>query len=126
VLRIEGLDEAIDRLDKLSRGQWVKRPLAEYGRAVQAASAPYVTAPANSSYRRTGTLGHNWYTTQRESQVEIGNRAPYSGWVQQRATQAWMHRQHGWHTVEDRAEASKQKLVFIRAVHREVENMFRG
>lgn len=125
MIKVEGLDEAIAVLNKLSGGSWVNSCLYEYGRAVQAETAPYVSKPPKSKYIRTMNLSHQWYVQQGNRQVTIGNRAEYSGWVQQRATQAWFHRQHGWHTVEDRAEAKQQELVFYRAVRRKVEAMFR-
>lgn len=123
-IRVEGLDEAIAALNKLG-GNWVATPLREYGRAVEAASKPYVSQPPQSKYRRTMSMYRGWYSTQSGNQVTVGNRAPYSGWVQQRDTQAWMHRQHGWHTVEDRAEASKQMLVFERAIMQQVDRIFK-
>lgn len=120
-LRVEGLDEAIRNLDKLSGGTWINAPLYEYGRAVQAKTAPY-PPQRPTTYRRTGTLGRSWYTQLSQRKVTIANRAPYSGYVQQKETQAWMHRGH-WATVEDRAE--EQIDVFWRAVKRKVEAMFR-
>lgn len=122
MLRVEGLEKAIAGLNKLTNGTWVNAPLYEYARYVQAKTAPY-PPQRPTTYRRTGTEGRGWYVQQGSGQVTIGNRAPYSGWVQQEATQAWMHKGY-WPTVEDKAESKEAEEVFLRAIDRKIRSYF--
>lgn len=124
-LKVEGLDEAQAMLKELGAGQWSKNVMESWGRQLVAKTKPYVSKPPNSKYIRTMHLSDQWYSTANRTQVEVGNRAGYSGYVQQRATQAWMHRQHGWPTVEDRAESREMELFFVRKVQQEVAKILR-
>lgn len=125
MIKAEGLDEAIDFLNAVGRGDWVKEPLKLWGIELVGVTKPYVSKPPQSTYRRTMNLSRQWYSNQGGNQVTVGNRAAYSGWVQQRATQAWMHRQHGWHTVEDRAESARMSQYWQKAVTNAVERLSR-
>lgn len=124
-VKVEGLKEAQMMLKELGAGQWSKNVLSSYGRELAAQTKPYPSKPPSSKYRRTMNLSRQWYSNANQTQVEIGNRADYSGWVQQRATQAWFHRQHGWPTIEDRADSQKMELFFARKVREEVAKILR-
>jgi hypothetical protein len=88
------------------------------------AAADYPPAPAESTYRRTGTLGRLW--TQARPVVagvqgalvqgRIGNRTPYGPYVQDPAQQAWFHRGR-WQTTEDvvRDEAGAVEQLLAQA-----------
>lgn len=66
-------------------------------------AAKYPPRPPQSTYRRTGTLGRKWATKVKMAPAVVGylgNNAPYAGYVQDRAQQAWMHVGR-WQTVQD-------------------------
>jgi hypothetical protein len=72
--------------------------------------ATYPPARANSTYRRTGTLGRLWTAARPEWQAmtsgfeaSIGNATPYGVWVQDSDMQAGMH-QNRWTTDQDAVE----------------------
>lgn len=124
-IRVEGLKEAQMMLKELGAGRWTQNVLESYGRELAAQTKPYPSKPASSKYVRTGNLSRQWYSDANTKQAVIGNRASYSGWVQQKATQAWFHRQHGWVTIEDRADSKKMELFFVRKVKDEVAKILR-
>jgi len=121
MIKVEGLREAEMMLKELGAGRWSKNVLESYGRELASKTKPYPSGP----WQRTGNLSRQWYSDASDTQAVIGNRAAYSGWVQQRATQAWFHRQHGWATVEDRAESKAMDLFFRRKVSDEVSKIMR-
>jgi hypothetical protein len=131
MIKVEGLKEAQMMLKELGAGQWSKNVLKSYGDQLKAKSMPYAPKPPNSKYKRTNNLLRGWYSTASQTQVEVVNRAwsaksgYYSGYVQQRATQAWFHRQHGWVTIEDRADSVQMDLFFRRKVDEEVAKIMR-
>jgi hypothetical protein len=120
-VKVEGLREAQMMLRELGAGQWSQNVLESYGRELEAKTKPYPSGP----WKRTMNLSRQWYSTADKTKVTVGNRASYSGWVQQRATQAWFHRQHGWPTIEDRAESQQMELFFTRKVQQEVAKVLR-
>ena len=73
--------------------------------------ADYPPAPANSSYRRTGTLGRLWASAQPEFapmesgfEASIGNATPYAVYAQGEYQPKWMGH---WETAEQ-VVASRQ------------------
>jgi len=124
-IRADGLKEALALFRELGAGGWSKNVLDSYGRELTSQTKPYPSKPPRSKYIRTMNLFRQWYSQANNTQVEIGNRADYSGYVQQRATQAWFHRQHGWPTIEDRAESAKMDMFLIRKIKSEVDKILR-
>lgn len=125
MIRTEGLDEAVALLQEIGRMNWTKEVLERYGKELVAKTKPYPSKPAGSRYVRTMNLSRQWYASADAKQLLVANRAPYSGYVQQRDTQAWMHRQHGWPTIEDRFESQYMNLVFERLVKEVTTRMIR-
>lgn len=126
MIKVEGIKESAAFLRAVGRGDWRKEVGKDYGQELVAKTKPYVSAPTGSRYRRTMALSRGWYHRADKDKVEVGNRARnksgyYSGFVQQRDTQAWMHRQHGWHTIEDRFESAYMRKYLERRVNMEIE-----
>ena len=94
-------------------------------------AAEYPAAPADSSYRRTGTLGRLW--TAATPQVTVGghvldarisNATPYGPYVQDRERQARQHRER-WQTTDKIVEAHVGEIapLLARAGYRIVERV---
>lgn len=90
--------------------------------------ADYPSAPANSSYRRTGTLGRLWTSARPEwrpmangFEGSIGNATPYGHWVQGE-DQARRMGAIGWVKAEKRLQDAKSRIEDIfRAAARRIE-----
>lgn len=88
----------------------------------------YPSAPAGSSYRRTGTLGRLWTAAKPEwrpmgtgFEGSIGNATPYGHWVQGE-DQASRMAAIGWVQAEKRLQAAKSRIEAIfRAAARRIE-----
>ncbi len=70
----------------------------------------YPTAPVDSTYTRTGTLGKSWDKRIEGRGLETtgvvgsnSNMAPYNRWVQDREFQAGIH-QNRWTTIQEASE----------------------
>ena len=73
----------------------------------------YPPAPANSSYKRTRTLGRSWSRTFDDQRGEVGsngNMAPYNRLVQDDERQARVHKGR-WQTVQSVAKKRKPQIV---------------
>lgn len=125
-IKTEGLTEALDLINWIAQGKILNQALDEYSIKVVERTAPYIAKPPQSTYRRTGRLGRSWFRRSASKQrVLMGNRATYSGWVQDKDKQAWFHRQHGWHTIQDRADAAPNVAVFWRSIERQLRQRMR-
>ena len=51
----------------------------------------YPPPPADSSYRRTGTLKRSWHVRRQGTSATVGNPTEYAPYVQSESQQAWMH-----------------------------------
>jgi len=74
----------------------------------------YPPAPANSTYKRTRTLGRSWSRTFNDERGEVGsnsNMAPYNRLVQDADFQARIHKRTGWQTVQSVAAKRKPQIV---------------
>lgn len=124
MIKTEGFDYAIRGLNELARGNIFDDALFEYAQMAQAKTAPY--PPPKPTSDRKGDLGRGWSVKKYVGKSIIENRATkgrgiYSGWVQQRETQAWFHRGY-WPTIEDKAEDNVD--IFYKAVERRVRAYF--
>lgn len=120
-LKVEGLAEAQAMLKELGAGQWSENVMKRWGNQTIAKTKPY---PPPRGYRRENRLLRNWYSIPSKTRVTIGNRAPYSGYVQQEATQAWFHKGY-WKTIEDVAEGEEMSRFFVQVVKEEVAKILR-
>jgi len=101
---IRGAEEVIARLDTAALGLAVDRSLREASLRMVGELARYPSPPSGSTYRRTGTLGREWATTNTFLRHIIGNNVRYATYVQG-PEQAWMHRGR-WRTADEVAQAS--------------------
>lgn len=124
MFRVEGLREAQKVFERLSRGGVFEQPLKKFGYEVVASVAPYPPEPTRPGavVHRTGALGRGWYVKAQKRLVEIGNRALYSGWVQDKGRQTWFHLDTGWSTVQTKADEHLPNLeqAGIDVVYREL------
>jgi len=74
----------------------------------------YPTAPPNSSYVRTGTLGrtfeHKVHVMARGVKGLVRNPTPYGPYVKGPTAQAWMHKGR-WPTLKDDVEAEQSRIT---------------
>lgn len=125
----EGLLDALAKVEELGKtlkdGGFSER----MGRVIlEQGIRPYPPPPPNSTYIRTYKLFNSWQLEVPSIggsgdlfRVESGG-VEYNHLVQQRATQAWMHRGR-WQTVEDVAEEREAFVATEAAAF--VEGLFR-
>ena len=132
-LDVDGLEEAIRKMS-----QYPKRMDAEMSERMFASLdvlwenvPPYAAKPADSTYRRTGTLGKSLGVTQsggkagqptvygvsqklggREYQGKFGTSLSYAKYVIDPEKQAYMH-QGRWWTMRDVMKAAEKKVQEI-------------
>lgn len=133
---IEGLDDLLLRLEKISGGSRVLRDgmeraadrvkgkLQSYPKA-SGKSQPFKTDQSRRwffanlregkisvPYERTMTLSHKWTTevSGDGSQAKIGNNAPYAKLVQGRDDQVAYHKGN-WQTAEETLDDNKKNIV---------------
>ena len=123
-VKVEGLKEAQMMLKELGAGGWSFNVMGRWGRQTFAKAKPYPPKPPSSKYIRTMNLSRQWYSIPEKTKVTIGNRAPYSGYVQQEATQAWFHKGR-WNTIEDVASSAEMDAFFSKVVREEVAKILR-
>ena len=106
---IRGDQEIIARLDVAAVGQVVDTSLREASLRMAGELARYPSPPSGSTYRRTGTLGREWMTTNAFLRHVVGNNVRYATYVQG-PEQAWMHRGR-WRTVDEVAQGSVDQIA---------------
>ena len=106
---IRGDQEIIARLDVAAVGQVVDTSLREASLRMAGELARYPSPPSGSTYRRTGTLGREWATTNTFLRHIIGNNVRYATYVQG-PEQAWMHRGR-WRTADEVAQGSVDQIA---------------
>lgn len=114
VVRITGIQQVNGNLNKLKNRSILRPPMAQSVQMLQRYMARYPSAPAGSSYTRTGTLGRRWVTrikqTARGLLGEIGNNTPYGPFVQSERFQARIHRGR-WQTDEDAIRENESAII---------------
>ena len=115
-ININGIDDAVSQLkqDGANILEIVEKPIDRGAFRVEAALKVYPSPPANSSYRRTGTLGRRW-TTRPYRQAglvgrEVGNNTWYGPYVQSQQTQARVH-QGRWSTDEQAIRRQTDSII---------------
>lgn len=77
---------------------------ATHEERVRARLKTYPPARSGQRYRRTGRLGAGWSVTTRltgnGATLSAANDVEYAKWVQNKPTQAWMHKGR-WDTAQD-------------------------
>lgn len=95
-------DKAVQRNLRKLQGAELDRRLGNaafgIGKELEGIMKPYPPPPAESTYRRTGTLKRGWGTKKRPQAAVVGNPTPYGGWVQSEAEQTAVHKRTGWLT----------------------------
>lgn len=101
-------------IDYIASQKWANTPLRRFGLNVVASEKRYPPKPAQSRYRRTGTLGRSWFSQQVRSKgkpaVRVANRTPYAGWVQDLTKQVVHHARTGWLTYQEAVGKNLQPL----------------
>jgi hypothetical protein len=100
----------------------VEGPIDRGAFRIEAGMKVYPPPPANSRYRRTGTLGRRWTTRPIRTATmvgrEVGNNTEYAPLVQSAAVQARVHRGR-WLT--DEAVIEREAPRIIRDVERTLQ-----
>jgi hypothetical protein len=82
---------------------------------LQAAMQIYPPPPAESEYRRTGTLGRRWTVRINHSSGGlsgvVGTNVPYAPYVQSRMFQTAAHRRTGWTTDAQAVQQHEAAIV---------------
>jgi len=113
-IRIRGAKELHRKFDAAQRREILRKPMQRSVLRLQRDMAEYPPPPANSTYRRTGTLGRRWTTQVRRIanglRGKVGNNTSYAPWVQSWNFQAWMH-QGRWQTDAEVLEENTRNIV---------------
>ena len=124
--RIEGIDEFNRRYTPLQRSDLLYPPMVRGVERLKSYMARYPRQRnANSTYRRTGTLGRRWTTritrTQQGLTGKVGNNTVYAPVVQSSRFQARIHR-GWWQTDRDAVRDNRGPIVrdFQGAVRRAI------
>ena len=109
-LEIRGVEKLNRKLSKLSSASF-RRPMLQTVTTLEKDLKTYPAARANSTYRRTGTLGRRWgWTIQGRGQGMTGrvtNPTIYAPYVQSAQRQAKVHRQT-WRQKTDKYIVEKR------------------
>lgn len=119
---IKGLEELQGKFEKLANlKDGLVKTTDKATKFVWGEIPPYPSPPANSSYRRTGSLGRAMYSEVRELGSEvigvIGNNMTYAPWVisatrvGEKGPQAWMH--YRWYTLQQVIKDAKNGVIQI-------------
>jgi hypothetical protein len=111
----QGMEQALNKLNKIARGEFLKRPKVRYQKRVKGDLKPY-PPKLSPDWRRTGELGRKWFASSPSLlRVVFSNTKPYAGWVQgeegnEEYHQVWWHARTGWKKVDDVSEKYMDKL----------------
>lgn len=125
-IAVNGVEQVAAQLARMATAGVLERPMHQSVALLKRQMATYPSPPAQSRYRRTGTLGRRWTTLVRRTAggVEgvVGNNTVYAPFVQSRAFQARVHRGR-WQTdanvlrQNERAIAALFEAAAVRAAN---------
>lgn len=127
-IEIRGVDKLLKKLGKVQTHTVLEPPMRRAVLRLQRDMQEYPPQPANSLYRRTGTLGRRWTTriTRSASGLSgrVGNNTRYAPWVQSQRFQRGIHQRTGWPTDIQVIERNRAAIVddFKRAIDRALED----
>ena len=115
-ITVTNLDRVIRRIDGLQRGDYLQGVASAGADLLRAEMRRYPPAPANSTYRRTGTLGKSWTRSVMRGGrgggwlAQVGTRLKYAPYVQDEGRQAEVH-QGRWQTIQSVAKDKRDEVV---------------
>lgn len=120
-IEIVGLEELLRLFERVQSNTFLRAPMISSLVLLRGQLAHYPAAPADSSYRRTGTLGRSWTHSIAELadglQGEVGTNVRYAPYVQSQQRQARTH-QGRWPTDEQVIQQNEARIreIFADAV----------
>lgn len=142
---VEGLDEMLDRLEKIAEGNYVRDVMVLMGKEIARHAGEYPPPslandpgnPLGRWYERgygiryasgggrqtSEQLGKKWFVSPQQRAVVIGNTASYAPYVHSKDEQAAFHGERGWKVLED--EAEKWAPDIVRRIGDQIEEIWR-
>lgn len=111
----QGFRELARSIGGIELAQVLEPPLIRGLERFRVDLAHYPAPPADSTYRRTGTLGRSWALRHtinaRGIEGETGTNVEYGPFVQEEERQAWMHRGRWDNTDENVANRNRTAIL---------------
>lgn len=113
MIEIDGIEEIVRRLGVAQTIRLLRSPIWRGVARIVGFMGDYPAQPAETTYRRTGTLGRRWTEEVTETadgiEGEVGNASNYGPFVQSQQFQArWMGH---WQTDEDAVDTFQDPIA---------------